>query len=1385
MAQEIINVGQPTNSNSGDTIRVAFTKVNANFTELYNTYSLPTASSTITGGVKVGPYLTMTDGVLSVDFNNIVGSGLQWNQTTHKIDIVGGVNFNLDLSNPPIIGGITPNTGKFTILNATGAISFNTTTHNQTYQTSGAGVIDITSGSVGHVNNMIIGDLTPASATFTNLTVDSTVSGAGISNYFATKLVSPSAIGSIAPNTGAFTTLTASSVVSGTGFDTFISNKVGPGLSWNNTTKRFFLTNDINLASPGPIGGATANSGYFTSLSATNVVSGTGFDNYIISKLGTNLTWDIPTGKVNATVSVNLASPGAIGGTVANTGAFTNLSASGSVSGAGFENYIYSSVGNGLSWNGVTKKIDISNIIDLRSPSAIGSLVPSTGAFSTLSASSTVSGAGFDAYVSEKVGPGLSWNGSTKRIYLTSPIDFSAPGPIGGSTASSGAFTILSASSSVSGTGFDNFISTKVGNGLTWDVANKRFYLSTIIDMANPAAIGNITPNSGAFTSLSASTTVGGVGFELYIRSKVGAGLAWDTTNNTIKFGGLDFSRPASIGNNTPNSGAFTTLSANSTVSGDGFDAYINGKLGSGLSWNVIDKTISVSNIINLSNPGAIGNSVASSGAFTTLSASSTISGPGFDSFISGKIGFGLTWNANTKTINSNIDLTRPTSIGNVTPNTAAFTDLMASGVVSGDGFDNYVISKIGLGLQWNPVAKQINSSINFSSPPVIGNTTPNSAVFTSITSNTLVSGAGFDAYINSIVGSGLIWNTSSLKLEVNSAGGINLSRPGPIGGSTASTAIFTDVTASGIVSGVGFDDFIASKTGTGLQWNTATKKFEVVSSGSINLSSPGRIGNTTPNTGAFTDLSASGIVNGVGFDNYMSVRAGIGMAWNPATKQFDVSGPGGTVSLVSPGPIGGTTPNSGAFTTLSASSVVSGAGFETFISDRLGNGLTWNSTSKKINISLTSPGAIGGTTASSGAFTTLSASSTVSGNGFDAFVSSKLGNGLSWDSINNKITLTNPISLASPGPIGGTTASAGTFTSITASSTVGGTGFDSFISSKIGDGLNWNPTTKRINVNSVIDLSSPGQIGEITPNSGAFTILSANTSVSGDGFDAYISSKTGTGLHWNTTSKQIDLVLNLSNPGAIGNTTANTGTFTDLAASGVVSGAGFNTFIQAKIGTGLAWDSVANKFYATSTGNLDLTSPSAVGSVNPNTGAFTDLSATGVVSGAGFDTFLSGKAGTGLLWNANAKRFDVSFTVNLASPGAIGNTTASTGAFTDLSATGTVGGTGFNTYVQSKIGNGLVWNSTTNRIDTSVIDSNAPIVAASNVWYNISAMFRVVFNGTGTVTIATQSYGGVITNNAYFYTVTSAVNEVHTFMAEEAVKINCVFSGVTVAILP
>ena len=102
---------------------------------------------------------------------------------------------------------------------------------------------------------------------------------------------------------------------------------------------------------------------------------------------------------------------------------------------------------------------------------------------------------------------------------------------IGGTTASTGAFTTLSASSTVSGTGFSNYL-------------------------ASPPAIGSTSANTGAFTTLSASSTVtlsgGTANGVAYLNGSnvltTGSALTFDGTNLGIGTSspsfGLDIRKP-------------------------------------------------------------------------------------------------------------------------------------------------------------------------------------------------------------------------------------------------------------------------------------------------------------------------------------------------------------------------------------------------------------------------------------------------------------------------------------------------------------------------------------------------------------------------------------------------------------------------------------------------------------------------------------------------------------------------------------------------------------------------------------------------------------------------------------------------------------------------
>jgi len=108
--------------------------------------------------------------------------------------------------------------------------------------------------------------------------------------------------------------------------------------------------------------------------------------------------------------------------------------------------------------------------------------------------------------------------GSANMTFNGTVLTSSFAGPV--------AATTLSASSTVSGTGFSTYL-------------------------ASPPAIGSTAPAAGSFTTLSASSTVSGTGFSTYLAS------------------------PPAIGGTAAAAGAFTTLSASSTVSGTGFSTYL------------------------------------------------------------------------------------------------------------------------------------------------------------------------------------------------------------------------------------------------------------------------------------------------------------------------------------------------------------------------------------------------------------------------------------------------------------------------------------------------------------------------------------------------------------------------------------------------------------------------------------------------------------------------------------------------------------------------------------------------------------------------------------------------------------------------------------------
>lgn len=158
----------------------------------------------------------------------------------------------------------------------------------------------------------------------------------------------------------------------------------------------------------------------------------------------------------------------------------------------------------------------------------IGATTPSTGAFTTLSASGAVSGLGFSAYLA-------------------------SPPAIGGTVAAAGTFTVLTATAAVALSPADaNIVISPTGTGL---VTINPATAGTI----NNVSIGVTTAAAGRFTQVTSTVTTGTAPL-VVASTTVVANL------NASTLGGATFAAPGVIGGTTPAAGTFTTLTATGAV---------------------------------------------------------------------------------------------------------------------------------------------------------------------------------------------------------------------------------------------------------------------------------------------------------------------------------------------------------------------------------------------------------------------------------------------------------------------------------------------------------------------------------------------------------------------------------------------------------------------------------------------------------------------------------------------------------------------------------------------------------------------------------------------------------------------------------------------------
>jgi hypothetical protein len=364
-----------------------------------------------------------------------------------------------------VIGNVTPAAGTFT----TGA--FNTAT-------------------TGGLQAVAIGNVTPGSGAFTTGTFNTATTGG----------LQSKAIGNVTPGSGAFTTLTASSI-------TQLTNSTE---STNTTSGALQVTGGVGIAKNLNVGGNVVITGNLQ----------------VDGEVTTVNTATLDVEDLNITVAKGAASAAA-----ANGAGLTVDGASATLTYANADD----------SWN-VNKLLNI-NVVTDATDTASGALVVDGGA-----------GIAKNLYVGGLIQAGTASFASINNT------------PIGNATPSTGAFTTLTAQTTTTG----GLQAVAIGNVTPGTGA---FTALTSVSL-QATAIGNVTPGTGAFTSVTVGETSIGDG-------TVGTGTLTAGTGNLtyLNVGGasaLNTVTSASlqalaIGNVTPGTGAFTTLTTTGvfTVSGN------------------------------------------------------------------------------------------------------------------------------------------------------------------------------------------------------------------------------------------------------------------------------------------------------------------------------------------------------------------------------------------------------------------------------------------------------------------------------------------------------------------------------------------------------------------------------------------------------------------------------------------------------------------------------------------------------------------------------------------------------------------------------------------------------------------------------------------------
>ena len=630
-------------------------------------------------------------------------------------------------------------------------------------------------------------------ATMANATVTGTLTTNGIT---ITGGIQNTPIGNATPNTGTFTTLIGTT-------ESISGNATVNAMTVNTSATVGSTLNAAGGVQNTPIGNATPNTGTFTNIiGSTESISG-------------NATVNALTVNTSATTGGTLSAAGGLKNTIIGNG--TAAAATVTTLIATTESVSGNSTVNGLTVNTSATTGGTFNAAGGVQNTPIGNATPNTGLFTTLTSTGNTTVNALTVNASATTGGTLSAAGGLQNTIIGN-----------GTAAAATVTTLIATTESVSG--------NSTVNGLT---VNASATVGTTLGVTGNLIAGNISTAGTAGTG-----NITGVNTLFTINTQItGTETANVITANTLTVTG------------------FTTL-ANANVQ----NANVTGTL----TTNGITITGGLQNT-------PVGNATASTGTFTTLT------GTSFNT--SGNATINALSVNNTATIGSTLSASslENTPIGTITPATGTFTTLIGttesiSGNATVNGLTVNTSATTGGtfnaagGVQNTPIGNGTASTGTFTTLTGTSFNTSGNATVNALFSNGAVTGTGATFTSESVSGNatvnGLTVNTSAVVgTTLRAVAGIQNT---VIGNVTAADGYFnnlysTSFTDSGNATVNGLTvNTSATITGTlGVTGNVSLANLSVLGTfqaPSINLAAGLQntpVGNATPSTGAFTNLTS------------------------------------------------------------------------------------------------------------------------------------------------------------------------------------------------------------------------------------------------------------------------------------------------------------------------------------------------------------------------------------------------------------------------------------------------------------------------------------------------------------------------------------------------